>query len=264
MREGWELVGATYQEDEAVLELLEAIDVLCRCPPCGGGGGEEAVSHRLSQGTNPLPWPSALTPRTRVLFLPLFLRLLRTGIDLGLHQRLHEHLDVPQDVVQHLLDTKSLGLRRAIMPPLEPPTCPSPCLCPRPPPPAPPSLLSPRPALATLGPGFWGEGLVSPFARLRSSADPGSLRLPGPSLGPRGSGGALEEAERRRLVLGHWSVVTGAVGMVARLQCKRAWLLIFNLNLFSPVPTPHTYCALGSSRGVVLVGAPTPGELPAP
>lgn len=31
-------MGATYQEVEAVLELLEAIDVLCLCQPCGGRG----------------------------------------------------------------------------------------------------------------------------------------------------------------------------------------------------------------------------------
>lgn len=186
------------------------------------------------QGTTPLPppRPSALTPRTRVLFLPLFLRLLRAAARLGPPQRLHEHLDVPQDAVQHLLDAKSLGLRRAIRPPWHS----QPASAPAPAPPYP--LLSPRPALATLGPVFWGEGLVSPFARLGSSAGPDSLRLPRPSLGPRGSGGALEEAERRRLVLGHWSVVTGATGTVACLQRKRTWPLIFNLSLLLPIPPP--------------------------
>lgn len=29
---------ATHQEVDAVLDLLEAIDVLCLCHPCGGGG----------------------------------------------------------------------------------------------------------------------------------------------------------------------------------------------------------------------------------
>lgn len=68
----------------------------------------------------------------------------------------------------------------------------------------------------------------------------------------------MEEAERRCLVLGHWSVVTGAVGMVARLQCKRAWPLIFNLN---PPPSLHPTLTVlrGHPGGLFWRGPPLQG-----
>lgn len=50
------LWGATYQEVEAVLDLLEAVDVMCLCYPCRKkweGGGSQIIP-RLSPHSSPL------------------------------------------------------------------------------------------------------------------------------------------------------------------------------------------------------------------
>lgn len=95
---------------------------------------------------------------------------------------------------------------------------------------------------------------------------PDNLQSPHPWLCPRGMGADMEEAERRRLILGHWNGgVTGTLGVVLYLQCKGTMVsLIFALNLLPPFPTPQTYCALGPSRGAVLEGTPFLGGVPAP
>lgn len=86
--------GATDQEVEAVLDLLEAVNVLCPGYSCGSRG--KGSIHRSSQDNpTPLPWPLALTPMLLILFYPKFPLLLKAGLCLNLLQFSHEELNVP-------------------------------------------------------------------------------------------------------------------------------------------------------------------------
>lgn len=74
------LWGVTYQEVEAVLDLLEAVDVmfLCYLYSKKGVDGESYIMPRLPplpQTPTPLPWPFALTSLILFIFLPVILLL---------------------------------------------------------------------------------------------------------------------------------------------------------------------------------------------
>ena len=91
--------GVTYQEVEAILDLLEAVDVmyLCYLYSKKGIDGGSCIIPRLPplpRTPTPLPWPSSLTFLILFLFLPVTL-LLTTGLRLGLIQLPHKQLDVP-------------------------------------------------------------------------------------------------------------------------------------------------------------------------